>query len=38
LTAVLERCVPARERVRVLMQVLRSETVVELPARWVRHA
>ena len=38
LTAVLERCLPARERVRVLMQVLRSETVVELPARWVRHA
>ena len=38
LTAIVERCLPARERVRVLMQMLRSETPVELPARWIRQA
>jgi len=38
LTAVIERRLPARERVRVLMQMLRSETPVELPARWIRQA
>ena len=38
LTAVVECRLPARERVRVLMQMLRSETRVELPARWVRQA
>jgi transcriptional antiterminator RfaH len=38
LTAVLESRVPAQERVRVLMRILRSDTSVELPARWVRLA
>jgi transcription antitermination factor NusG len=38
LTAVVERRLPARERVRVLMQILRTDTPVELPARWVRQA
>jgi transcription antitermination factor NusG len=38
LTAVVERCLPARERVRVLLQLLSRETAVELPARWVRQA
>jgi len=38
LTAVIERRLPARERVRVLMQILRTDTPVELPARWVRQA
>jgi len=38
LLAVIERRLPAQERVRVLMQVLRSETPVELPERWVRLA
>jgi transcriptional antiterminator RfaH len=38
LTAVIERRLPARERVRVLMQFLRSDTPVELPERWVRQA
>jgi transcription antitermination factor NusG len=38
LTAVVERRLPARERVRVLMQILRTNTPVELPARWVRQA
>ena len=38
LTAVIERCLPARERVCVLMQLLSRDTLVELPARWVRQA
>ena len=38
LMAVVERRLPARERVRVLLQILRSETPVELPERWVRQA
>jgi transcriptional antiterminator RfaH len=38
LTAIVERCLPAHERVRVLMHMLRSDTPVELPARWVRQA
>jgi transcriptional antiterminator RfaH len=38
LTAVIECRMPAQERVRVLMQVLRSDTPVELPERWVRLA
>lgn len=38
LTAILERRLPARERVRVLLQILRTETPVELPERWVRQA
>jgi transcriptional antiterminator RfaH len=38
LTAVIERCLPARERVRVLIQILRTDTPLELPARWVRQA
>lgn len=38
LTAVIERCLPAGERVRVLMQLLCRDTLVELPARWVRQA
>jgi transcriptional antiterminator RfaH len=38
LTAVVERRLPAQERVRVLMQVLRQDTPVELPERWVRSA
>jgi transcriptional antiterminator RfaH len=38
LTAVIQQHLPARERVRVLMQILQRETPVELPARWVRRA
>lgn len=38
LTAVIERRLPARERVRVLIQILRAETPVELPERWLRQA
>jgi len=38
LTAVIERRLPARERVRVLLQILRAETPVEIPERWVRQA
>lgn len=38
LTAVIERRLPARERVRVLLQLLSRDTAVELPARWVRQA
>lgn len=38
LTAIIERRLPARERVRVLLQFLRSDTPVELPERWVRQA
>ncbi|HSQ01051.1 MAG TPA: transcription termination/antitermination NusG family protein [Candidatus Dormibacteraeota bacterium] len=38
LTAVVECRLPARERVRVLLQILRSDTPVELPERWVRQA
>jgi transcription antitermination factor NusG len=38
LTAVIERRLPAHERVRVLIQILRAETPVELPERWLRQA
>jgi transcriptional antiterminator RfaH len=38
LTAVLERRLPAHERVRVLIQILRCDTPMELPERWVRLA
>lgn len=38
LTAVVERRMPARERVRVLIEILSRDTPVELPARWVRQA
>lgn len=38
LTAVLEQNLPARDRVRVLMDLLQRTTAVELPARWVRLA
>lgn len=38
LTAVVECRMPAQERVRVLMQILRCDTPVELPERWVRSA
>ena len=36
LTAVVEQRLPARERVRVLMDLLHRRTPVELPERWVR--
>lgn len=36
LTAVVEQHLPARERVRVLMQILQRDTPVELPEQWVR--
>lgn len=36
LTAVVQQHLPARERVRVLMQILLRDTSVELPERWVR--
>jgi transcription antitermination factor NusG len=36
LTAVVQQHLPARERVRVLMQILQRDTAVELPERWVR--
>lgn len=35
LTAVVEERLPARERVRVLMEILQRATRVELPERWV---
>jgi transcription termination factor NusG len=38
LTAVLQEALPARERVRVLLQILQRETRVEIPAKWVRRA
>ncbi len=38
LTATVERRLPAHDRVRVLLQILRAETPVELPERWVRQA
>jgi transcription antitermination factor NusG len=38
LTAVVERRLPARERVRVLLHLLSRDTAVELPSRWVRQA
>ena len=38
LTAIVERYLPARERVRVLMDILQRTTCVELPERWVRRA
>lgn len=38
LCAVVERALPALERVRVLMQLLERDTPVELPAAWVREA
>jgi transcription antitermination factor NusG len=36
LTAVVTERLPARERVRVLMEILQRQTQVELPERWVR--
>ena len=38
LTAVVEQRLPARERVRVLMDLLQRQTPVELPEKWVRQA
>jgi len=35
LTAIVTQRLPARERVRVLMDLLRRDTPVELPERWV---
>lgn len=35
LTAIVEERLPARERVRVLMDLLQRSTVVELPERWI---
>jgi transcriptional antiterminator RfaH len=35
LTAIVEQRLPARERVRVLMELLQRTTVVELPERWL---
>jgi transcriptional antiterminator RfaH len=35
-TAVIEERLAARDRVRVLLQILQRETSVELPERWVR--
>lgn len=36
LTAVVTERLPARERVRVLMELLQRQTTVELPEKWVR--
>lgn len=36
LTAVVTERLPARERVRVLMDILQRQTAVELPEKWVR--
>lgn len=38
LTAVVEQRLPARERVRVLMDLLQRPTRVELPERWIARA
>lgn len=38
LTAVLDRRLPARDRVFVLMSLLQREVAVELPDRWVRQS
>ncbi len=38
LAALVERRLPARQRVRVLMDLLQRQTLVELPERWVRRA
>ncbi|MBI4516752.1 MAG: KOW motif-containing protein [Deltaproteobacteria bacterium] len=38
LTAIVEQRLPARERVRVLMDILQRQTPVELPEKWVRLA
>src|SRR5947207_6344537 len=38
LTALVERRLPARQRVRVLMDLLQRQTLVELPERWIRRA
>lgn len=38
LSAVVERPVPARERVRILLDILQRRTPVELPERWLRQA
>lgn len=35
LTAIVEERLPARERVRVLMELMQRQTSVELPERWV---
>jgi transcription antitermination factor NusG len=36
LTAVVAERLPARDRVRVLMEILQRQTTVELPEKWVR--
>lgn len=36
LTAVVTERLPARDRVRVLMEILQRQTAVELPEKWVR--
>ena len=36
LTAVVTARLPARDRVRVLMEILQRQTAVELPEKWVR--
>jgi transcription antitermination factor NusG len=38
LTAVVSERLPARERVRVLMEILQRQTSVELPESWVRQS
>jgi hypothetical protein len=38
LAAIVERRLPARERVRVLLETLHRQTPVDLPERWVRRA
>jgi transcriptional antiterminator RfaH len=38
LTGIVERRLPARERVCVLMELLHRQTRVELPERWIRQA
>jgi transcriptional antiterminator RfaH len=38
LTGIVERFLPARERVCVLMDLLQRRTLVELPERWLRQA
>jgi transcription antitermination factor NusG len=38
LVAILERRMPARERVLVLLDLLQRETRIEMPERWVRRA
>ena len=38
LTAIVEERLPARQRIRVLMEILQRTTRVELPEKWVRQA